>query len=76
MQLVKSDDKNDVSVASGDDNRNGDHRNGTQFRDLGVWSPSANENIQKKTKAAQTSHVIDCESMHLLQMHRVQEFFF
>ncbi|KAL5144978.1 hypothetical protein HKD37_06G015148 [Glycine soja] len=44
-QLVKSDDKNDVSVASGDDNRNGDHRNGTQFRDLGVWSPSANENI-------------------------------
>ncbi|KAH1252909.1 hypothetical protein GmHk_04G009734 [Glycine max] len=50
-QWVKSDfDKNAVSVASGDDNRNDDNRNGTQFRDLGVWSPSANENINGNSK--------------------------
>ncbi|KAL5190103.1 hypothetical protein HKD37_04G009631 [Glycine soja] len=50
-QWVKSDfDKNAVSVASGDDNRNDDNRNGTQFQDLGVWSPSANENINGNSK--------------------------
>ncbi|TKY74672.1 hypothetical protein E2542_SST03435 [Spatholobus suberectus] len=46
MHLVKSEvDKNAVSVASGDDNRNDDNQNETQFRDMGIWSPSANENI-------------------------------
>jgi len=46
MQLVKSDvEKKAVSVASADDNRNNDNQNGTQFRDQGIWSPSANENI-------------------------------
>ncbi|RDX99770.1 hypothetical protein CR513_17133, partial [Mucuna pruriens] len=46
MHLVKSEvDKNAVSVASGDDNRNDDNQNGTQFRELGMWPPSANENI-------------------------------
>ncbi|WVZ19349.1 hypothetical protein V8G54_006671 [Vigna mungo] len=45
-QLVKSDvDKKAVSVASTDDNRNNNNQNGTQFRDLGICSPSANENI-------------------------------
>ncbi|KAL9313337.1 hypothetical protein ACSQ67_018789 [Phaseolus vulgaris] len=46
MQLVKSDvDKKAVSVASAVDNRNNDNQNGTQFRDMEIWSPSANENI-------------------------------
>ncbi|XP_015939698.1 protein TIC236, chloroplastic isoform X1 [Arachis duranensis] len=41
MQLVKTVvGKNEESVVGGTDNQNG-----TQFRDLGIWSPSANENI-------------------------------
>ncbi|MED6122745.1 hypothetical protein PIB30_042739 [Stylosanthes scabra] len=41
MQLVKTVvEKNEESVVGGNDNQNG-----TQFRDLGIWSPSAIENI-------------------------------
>ncbi|XP_061346271.1 protein TIC236, chloroplastic-like [Gastrolobium bilobum] len=44
MHLVKSDvDKIAESVVGGDDSRTDDNQNGTQFRDLGIWSPSANE---------------------------------
>ncbi|KAK7410301.1 hypothetical protein VNO78_00981 [Psophocarpus tetragonolobus] len=46
MQLVKSDvDKNVVSVASGDDNKNDDNQNGTHFRDVGIWPQPTTENI-------------------------------
>ncbi|KAJ1420171.1 hypothetical protein SESBI_14612 [Sesbania bispinosa] len=46
MHLVKSEvDKIAESVASGDDNRSNDDKNGTQSTDLGIRSPSANENV-------------------------------
>ncbi|XP_020207319.1 uncharacterized protein LOC109792326 isoform X2 [Cajanus cajan] len=51
IHSVKSDvDKNDVPVASGDDNGNDDNQNETEL-DLGIRSPTLNENINGHSNA-------------------------